>query len=123
MPSWMMVREPERRAKPRPAMRSTVRMSRYSDVALENAVRAIVSAPEGAQRDTLNRECFAIGRLVASGILSSPYALEALNWAAQQMLSYDVHRPWRVQELKRLVSDAFLDGLQRPRAVPAWRLA
>jgi hypothetical protein len=116
MPEWMAPSEPvAHAAAPAPAYRQP--LSRYAEAALDNAVKAILSAPAGAQHVTLNKECFAIGGLVASGALPAALALEALTWAAGRMLSHDARRPWRPAEINRQVRDAFLDGQAHPRAL------
>jgi hypothetical protein len=117
MPAWMIVREPERKPAPKP--RHDIRLSRYGEVALRLAVQAILSAPAGQQRNTLNRECFAIGGLVSGGVIPAALALESLQWASRQMPSFDRRRSWRVAELDRQVRASFLDGQLKPRAVPA----
>ena len=63
-------------------------------------------------RVTLN-----VGR---GGVLPTGLAIEALQWAARQLRSYDHRRPWRTAELDRIVRSAFFDGLMRPRE-PRWR--
>jgi hypothetical protein len=123
MPAWMVIPEPEpvplpvtaRPARPQP-------LSRYGEAALDGAVKAIAAAPDGEQRGTLNREVYAIAGLVAGNVIPSALALEALNWAAAQMRSYDPRRPWRPSELDRAVRDAFMAGLAHPRH-PARRRA
>jgi hypothetical protein len=78
-------------------------------------VNRIVTAPAGQQRDTVNSETYGIAQLVAGGVIPSPLALEAMQWAARQIPSYDARRPWRAPELEKLVSAAFIDGLRAPR--------
>ena len=116
MPEWMVIVEPEppAAADTAPPARP-VRLSRYAEVALDDAVKAIVAAPAGKQRDTLNREIYSIARLVAGGVLPVGLAMESLRWAAGQLRSYDSHRPWRPAELEKMVRNAFADGLVRPR--------
>ena len=116
MPVWMVIAEPvapdppiaRRPARPQP-------LSRYAERALDGAVNAIVSAPSGRQRDTLNREIYSIARLVAGGAMPAALAIESLQWAARKLCSYDTRRPWRLGELHRIVRGAFADGLARPR--------
>ena len=98
--------------------RPTVSLSRYCETALDNAVRAIVSAPSGAQQETLNREIFSIGRLAGSGAITPGLALEALTWAARQMPTYNAREPWRPLELDRIVNRSFSEGLRQPRGIP-----
>src|SRR6185312_5787874 len=66
---------PSDHATPRPP-RSTP-LSRYGEVALDGAVKAIVSAPAGEQHDTLNREIYSIARLVAGGVIPAGLAIES----------------------------------------------
>jgi hypothetical protein len=118
MPEWMVIAEPELSSEPAPSPpRPTPpqRLSRYGEVALDAAVRAITAAPDGKQRDTLNREIYSIARLVAGGVLPVGLAIESLQWAARQLQSYDLRRPWRSAELGKIVRSAFADGLVRPR--------
>jgi hypothetical protein len=117
MPAWMMISKPppadDAPVQYRPARPQ--RLSRYADAALENAVKAIKYAPDGQQRETLNREVYSIARLVAGNEIPAGLALEALLWAARQMRSHDSRRPWRPNELDKIVRTAFADGLARPR--------
>jgi putative DNA primase/helicase len=117
MPEWMRIIEPE--ALPvqaaAPPIRPPQRLSRYAEAALDGAVKAIAGAPDGQQRDTLNREIYSISRLVAGGVLPAQLAAESLRWAARQLRSYDPRRPWRPAELDKIVLSAFADGLLRPR--------
>jgi hypothetical protein len=114
MPEWMRIVSqpmPQDAAPLRPQ-----RLSRYAEAALDAAVKAITSAPDGTQRDTLNSEAYSIGGLAAGRVLPAGLALEALLWAARQGRSYDLRRPWRAAELDKIVRRAFADGLLQPRA-------
>jgi hypothetical protein len=112
MPYWMRLPEPQRpRGTERPAVRQP--LSSYGEAALDGAVKAILTAPNGVQRDMLNRECFAIGSLVAGCVLPSATALGLLLWAGRRLVTHDQHRPWRGTD--KLVKAAFLDGLRCPR--------
>jgi putative DNA primase/helicase len=116
MPEWMRIVEPESQPiRPDGALLRPQRLSRYAETALDKAVKAVTSAPEGQQRDTLNREAYSMGGLAAGGCLPAGLALEALLWAARQVRSYDLRRPWRTAELAKIVQSAFADGLVRPR--------
>jgi Bifunctional DNA primase/polymerase, N-terminal len=88
-------------------------LGRYAEAALDRAVANILDAPAGQQRDTLNRESYGIGQLVAGGIMPSAVALDALLWAGPQLISHDHRRPWR--ETEKMIRAAFLDGLRDPR--------
>lgn len=100
-----------------PAPTSNIKLSRYGEAALDNAVKRIINAPAGEQEVTLNAETYSIARIVGGGAIPPHLALEALTWAASQMPTYDSRRPWRRHELDRKVRLAFTDGLARPRGV------
>jgi putative DNA primase/helicase len=115
MPAWLVIAEPEppaMREKSRPARPQ--QLTRYAEAALDGAIKAIVNAPDGRQRDTLNCEVYSIARLVAGGAIPAGLAVEALQWAARQLRTYDQRRPWRAADLDRIVRSAFADGLGRP---------
>jgi hypothetical protein len=116
MPAWMEIVEAAT-TEPPIAQRPTrpQRLSRYAEAALDGAVKAIVDAPAGQQRDTLNREIYSIARLVAGGAMPPGLAIESLQWAARRLRSYDPRRPWRPVDLDKMVRTAFADGLARPR--------
>jgi putative DNA primase/helicase len=116
MPAWMEIAEaaaPEPLIAQRPTRPQP--LARYAEAALDGAVKAIVDAPAGQQRDTLNREIYSIARLVAGGAMPPGLAIESLQWAARRLRSFDPRRPWRPGELDKLVRSAFADGLARPR--------
>jgi hypothetical protein len=118
MPDWMRLPEPAVKI-PTARPSRQAQLSRYGEAALDSAVKAIVSAPAGAQHDTLNREVYAIGGLVAVGVIPAGLALESLTWAARQMPSYDRRNHWHPEILDRQIRDSFVDGQLHPRAVPA----
>ncbi|HLY44333.1 MAG TPA: bifunctional DNA primase/polymerase [Stellaceae bacterium] len=114
MPEWMVIPEPA--APPiAPAPVMSQPLGRYAEAALDGAVKAIITAPDGQQRKTLNTETYSIARLVAGGVIPAGLAVESLRWAAQQMRSHDPRRPWRRDDLDKAVRLAFADGLARPR--------
>lgn len=122
MPAWMVVAASAVHDQPieyRPP--TPLPLSRYADAAVRSAVKAIIEAQAGQQRDTLNNEVYSIARLVAGGAIPPGFAIESLLWAATRMRSYDSRRPWRGIELEKLVRSAFADGLARPR--PPGRMA
>ena len=115
-PAWGAIPEPKRVQRDRPVEKPS---SRYGEVALDSAVTAIIAAPLGQQETTLNKECFAIGSLVAGGSIPAALATEALKWAASRMPSHDSLRPWRPAELGRKVDSALLAGMRHPRRLAA----
>src|SRR5205823_10615072 len=99
MPDWLRIVDPE----PQPITQDAAplrpqRLSPFAEAALDAAVKAITSAPDGQQRDTLNREVYSIAGLAGSGVLPTGLAIEALQWAARQLRSYDHRRPLRTAE-------------------------
>jgi putative DNA primase/helicase len=118
MPEWMVLPEAPSVDNVHDRSRATSpagELSRYAEAALDGAVAAITGAPAGQQRDTLNREVYGIGGLVAAGIIPAPLALESLSWAAHRISSHDPRRPWRSADLDKMVNAAFCDGLRHPR--------
>ena len=89
----------------------------YALAALESACEAIASAPNGAQNDTLHKECYSIGGLIAAGELEHEPAVSSLVQAAQRMPSFDPARPWR--DLPKLVRKSVTDGMRAPRGTPS----
>lgn len=89
---------------------------------LERARAAILSAPNGAQRDTLNREAYTLGGLVAAGRLDADAARETLLTAGDAMPSYDPSRPWKPDVVERIVEAALAEGYDAPleAAGPTW---
>lgn len=81
---------------------------------LERARAAVASAPNGAQRDTLNREAYTLGGLVAAGRVDADAAREALLAAGDAMPSYDPSRPWRPEDVERIVEAALAEGYDAP---------
>ena len=56
---------------------------RYAVGALRHAVERVAAASEGQRNDTLNAECFAMGRFVAAGTLAPAEVADALAIAAR----------------------------------------
>lgn len=115
-PAWAVI--PDEIRKVAQAAPVSGGLSRYGEVALDNAIRRIVTAGPGSQEATLNTECYSVGRLVGGAVIPASLALDALLWAAGRMPSHDARRPWRARELDRKVRDAFTDGLRQPRGIP-----
>lgn len=115
MPDWMLVREAVK-----PVAESRIQpgapLSRYGEVALDNAVKRILSAPAGEQEATLNREVFGIARLAGGNEIPPGLALDALLLAARHMSTFDSRRPWSAAALEWKVKTAFTDGLRKPKA-------
>jgi hypothetical protein len=60
------------------------RVSEYAFTALEDESRAVVAAPVGERNDRLNRAAFALGRLVAEGMLDRTIVERVLMAAATE---------------------------------------
>jgi len=84
--------------------------------ALGAAVHRIIGAGNGQQEATLNGEAFAIGILAGAGGIPADFARRVLVWAAEQVPSYDLRRPWRPGEARQKVERAFGHGLRHPRS-------
>jgi hypothetical protein len=82
---------------------------------LDDATRKILAAPNGQQEQTLNDECYSIGRLAASGGAPITFSRDTLHWAASKLQSYDALRPWYPGQAQAKVDRAFDAGLRHPR--------
>ncbi|MEV4706681.1 bifunctional DNA primase/polymerase [Actinoplanes sp. NPDC049316] len=65
-----------------PGRSQIVHPDRYAAVALEAETDRVARAPVGTRNDTLNRAAFALGRLVAAGLLDAATATRDLTAAA-----------------------------------------
>ncbi len=92
--------------------------SRYGLVALTNACNRICAAPFGKQEETLNKETFAIGSLVAGGELAGDFALADLTAAGRAMPSQAGRDAWHPAHVEDKVRKAFKDGKRTPRQAP-----
>jgi hypothetical protein len=88
--------------------------TRYGLTALDNECQAILSAPDGAKHDTLNRAAFSIGGLVAAGELAEGPALQALASA----LAGIRHRCEDYPAAQKTLGAAFRAGMAKPREAP-----
>ena len=108
-----------REVKPEPAksVERAAGLSPYAEAAVASACRNITHADAGTQEDTLHRECFSIGTLVAAEAAPEGWALRMLLAAAAGIRDYDPRRPWRAGELESKVTASFNRGLVQPRSV------
>jgi hypothetical protein len=88
--------------------------TRYGLTALDNECQAILSAPDGAKHDTLNRAAFSIGGLVAAGELIEGPALQALASALAGIASRCEDYP----AAQKTLGAAFRAGMAKPREAP-----
>ena len=113
-PPWLlaMLERPRGEDAPSPAPLSTDdRHRRYALAALDSACIEVRAAPEGARNDTLNRQAFALGRLVGAGALSEGLAIAGLADAGQSAgLS--------AREAEDVARRGVADGACRPRVLP-----
>jgi|APGre2960657404_1045060.scaffolds.fasta_scaffold00152_20 hypothetical protein len=121
-PAWLLdlIDPPAAPAQPiAPRQPSPPRQSgdgtRYGLQALDNECQAIMSAPDGAKHDTLNRAAFSIGGLVAAGELAEGPALHALASALAGIASRCEDYP----AAQKTLGAAFRAGMAKPRAAPA----
>jgi bifunctional DNA primase/polymerase-like protein len=122
LPDWLHERLIERRKRElrqEKPVRPCRGLSRYGEVALDNACRRILGASNGQQEETLNREAYSIGRLAGAGALPADFTLRVLKYVVQRVISYDEARPWREVELATKVERAFSDGMHNPRRARA----
>lgn len=87
----------------------------YGLAALDAAATAIMTAPDGAKHDTLNREAYSIGGLVAAGQLAEGPAISALASALEGLRARCDDFPAAQKTLRQ----AFTQGMAKPREAPA----
>jgi hypothetical protein len=120
LPAWATPCEIIDQAPSRNAPRRPVTgLSPYAEAALDSAVRQIIGAANGEQEATLNGEAFAIGTLAGAGGIPAGFARDVLIWAAEQLVSFDLRRPWRAGETRQKIERAFAAGLGSPRRTTA----
>jgi hypothetical protein len=85
----------------------------YGIKALENACANIQNAPEGQKHDTLNREAYSIGGLVAAGEVVQSVAYAELSAALQSVR----HKCDDFKGALKTLHSAFGDGMASPRTV------
>lgn len=95
---------PQRPAQP-------IASNRYALAALDNAIKAVQSAPEGTRNDALNKAAFGLGQLVAGGHLSESLVNATLEQAAAAV-GLDP------QEIPATVKSGMTAGAQHPREIP-----
>jgi hypothetical protein len=117
-PAWLLdlIDPPKALEAPRPAPapRQSGDGTRYGLQALDNECQAILSAPDGAKHDTLNRAAFSIGGLVAAGELIEGPAFAALTSA----LAGIRHRCEDFPAAQKTLAGAFRAGMAKPREAP-----
>lgn len=90
----------------------------YGLAALDAAATAIMNAADGAKHDTLNREAYSIGGLVAAGQLAEGTAIATLTSALEGLRARCEDFPAAQKTLRQ----AFAQGMAKPREAPAPRL-
>lgn len=106
---------------PPPGQRRSERVgdaSAYANGALDAACAEIAAAPPGRQNETLHRNAYGIGRLVAGGQLPKGAAHEALVRAGLRMSNGDARRPWKEADVGGTVDRAFRRAEHDPKRAP-----
>ena len=125
-PWWLLrIVAPPPEKPPAPAVyrdgpRSSERMGGggYGPAALELARAEVAAAPPGQQNETLHRNAYGIGRLVAGGELERGAALSGLVSAGLSMRVGDPRRPWLERDLSDVVERAFQRAQSAPKRAP-----
>jgi hypothetical protein len=108
-PAWLtqlLLRPVVAPSPPRPVVRHR---SRYAEAALESATATVRTTPEGKRNETLNREAFGIGQLVAAGAINAGDAEDELVDAAMSAGLPE-------SEARRTTLGALKDGASSPRS-------
>jgi putative DNA primase/helicase len=110
VPEILLPRERPRR--PRATPLPTSILTRYAEVALDRAARAIADAPAGEQETTLNGEAYGIGKLAGRGQVPADFALRVLLYATSHIVSRNPRRPWTGRQLEAKTISAVSDGVR-----------
>lgn len=113
-PLWLNPPEPVI-IRPPKSVRPCTGLSPYAEGAIARACKAIRTAGDGTQRDTLVKQSFSIGTLAASGGIPADYARRMLIAAGCDMVSYNPADRWTVKEIERVVNGCFAGGMAHPR--------
>jgi putative DNA primase/helicase len=90
---------------------------RYAEVALEKEIAALERARQGERNNTLNKAAFALGQLVAAGVLDKG-EVEARLYAAAVQLS--LHRDGRgSRQVEATIRSGLEAGMAQPRILPS----
>ena len=89
----------------------------YSRAALQRACDAIEAAPVGEQDQTLNRECYGIGRLIGAGLMPRRLAIDCLIYSATTDEQRARPPPVARAEIQQKVVRAVREGELHPREV------
>lgn len=81
-PDWLFKLSPERKVTETPQAPFAI-VPEISEGAFKACIDAVINAPAGESNDTLNREAFKVGQLVASGAISRAFAEAELFRAAK----------------------------------------
>lgn len=87
----------------------------YGYVARSRAIERILTAPNGLQEATINRESFSIGTLIAANFVDKDDAYRDLLAIADHVPSLVPSRPWTPGEVRRKIERALAQGMRRPR--------
>jgi hypothetical protein len=113
LPHWLTALLVDRPAAPasdvHPAVDVVARRSRYAAAALRGELDRVLDAPVGQRNHTLNTAAFALGQLVATGLIPEALAIDALNHAAHAAgLGHD--------EAEATIRSGLSAGAHHPRA-------
>jgi uncharacterized protein (DUF927 family) len=115
-PAWLDVVAEDagpKRTRRTPGKPATSKAKKAARAVLAGAPGNITEAPNGLQRDTLNREAFMVGLRVGRGELDRDIAYETLHAAGAQMADYDPRDPWTEKELKKKIDAGLDDGIAK----------
>lgn len=104
------LREPDQVARPTPKPMPTGQAAnRYGEAALRGELEKLLATPEGVRNDTLAKEsAFALGQLVAGGVLDHDRTAAMLQAAGEQI-------GLEPGETRRAIASGFRAGALRPR--------
>lgn len=102
-------------AKSAPLEITPQRLSRYGAAALRDECERVAAARSGRQNTTLYEAAFALGRLVAGGVLDEATVRAELHRAVSRLPLARPSEPWLPEQIDATITSAFSGSASRPR--------
>jgi hypothetical protein len=103
----------KRSGKTKPEVVHNIR--KFVDAIVECECTAVHNASPGEQNTSLNKAAFTLGRLVGADHLDQKFATNQLFEAAQAMQNEPGRKPWKRNELLRIIKCGLRAGILKPR--------
>lgn len=117
LPGWLLqaLAPKSSVAESAPVEIAPARLSRYGAAALRNECGHLAAARPGRQNQTLYEAAFALGRLVAGGVLDDATVRAALHRAMSRLALSRPNEPWTAQQINDTIDSALWGSSSKPR--------